>query len=1084
MDWRGDSRAGWRVARGSSRVGGLVLAAVVGALGIGALAWFGVQGKGRPRGASAGFEDAGPAPEIGEVTDVRSGRMPGQFRQGGGLHMEFADREDPTRVAMVITSESAELKEARTYEMVRPLARQFGRDGKTLHFSADRGRAYIPGEDRGGRPETATLTGNAKLEVYEPKRGPGGVDPGVDRPVFVGTTDRIEYNGALGEVLVPGRLEVSSAQVTGSIEDVAMRFSETSQRLEHLRAKRSQGLTFTPVKKEPVKKEKAAAITPETAPLGPGSEAGVAPSPAASSTTPRVPVVSLYKVRADRGVVATQGGRKIISDDMEVWIRLVDNRLSPGAIASLGGGGLGGSGLGEAPREGAVVLPLIPMVVSRALAHAEPSTLTRGASIPERGDESLSEPLTLTWNGELEITPVEEGAWPFAGDEVAVRFGADAGGWVTFSDAKSGATAQGQAMQYRATTRRGEVLGGVGGAGSSTGLVASGGGSRPARLFLPGTGEAVADAFAVDLATGAASASGAGFVRAVEKPTPAADESAFFREPGVRRVSWETGSEFRFAMEDGRFTPRILEARPRGGVVASDQSGEFRGDRVDAFFVSDGEDSGRAVVSRLVVAGHAQGKDAKGASLAGESLEVEFTPTGKGASDPARLRGRGAVVAAQGESILRADELEATLSRDAKGVIGADVVKARRGVRFGGRDGVRAEGDELVAYPREERVDLSGEGVLVGQRGTLLKGPSVRLDGKRGTVAVFGPGSITHEDAPGGSRLVAAWTRAMTFDDATGRGECVGGVHAEWEHFAKTPGENVPRLASAETADGERLLLELSPGVKGEKSWTVTGGGATPDEQPRRRLVRAEAVGELADTGQGTPARLESKRYAAGVHGAPGAPGRVERRLYLESARVLLEDEGEGSMALRTPGAGKLLVSDRREALIDGRDVDGRGSEAPGEAVLPRTIGDALFTWAGSMSMSQRERVVKMLTGVELVQRRGGAGFATQMRCAELEARLREDGRGEGQAAADSGELESALARGEVWFSHDSRELVADRASYQAREGELVAQSDEGREVTVMDPKAGSPMTGREIYWNLRTGRIEVRAPGTVVAPR
>ncbi len=1059
---RAGRRDNWRAARGSARVGGLVLAAVVGALGIGALAWFGVQGKGRPRSVSASMEDVGPTPEIGEVTDVRSGRMPGQFRQGGGLHMEFADREDPTRVAMVITSESAELKEARTYEMTRPLARQFGRDGKTLHFSADRGRAYIPGEDRGGRPETATLSGNAKLEVFEPRAGPGPIDPLIDRPVFVGTTDRIEYNGALGEVLVPGRLEVSSSQVTGSIEDVAMRFSETSQHLEHLRAKRSEGLTFTPVKKEKPGAE-AAPVATQTNP----SEWSATPAtPTPSYAAPHVPVVSLYKVRADRGVVATQGGRKIIADDMEVWIRLVDNRLTPGAIASLDGRGVEWSG-GGAPREGAVVLPLIPMVVSRAMAYAEPTGLTRAAGLPRRDDESLEEPLTLKWNGELEITPVESDAWPFAGDDVAVKFGADAsaGGWVTFSDAKSGATAQGQAMQYRATTRRGEVLGG--------GEVGNGG--RPARLFLPGTGEAVAGAFAVDLATGGASASGAGFVRAVEKPTPATDESAFFREPGVRRVSWESGAEFRFAMEDGRFTPRILEARPRGAVVASDESGEFRGDRVDAFFVADVGDPRRAVVSKLAVAGHAQGKDAKGASLAGENLEIEFTPTGRGGSDPARLVGAGAVVAAQGESILRAEGLEATLSRDAKGVIGADVVKARRGVRFGGRDGVRAEADELAAYPREERVDLSGEGVLVGQRGTVLKGPSVRLDGKNGTVAVFGAGSISHEDAPGGSglaasRLVASWTRAMTFDDATGRGECIGGVHADWEHFVKAPGAAAAALASVETADCERLLLELTPGAKGEKSWTVTSEGATPDEQPRRRLVRAEAIGQQADAGQGSPARLESKRYSA------AAPGRVERRLYLESARVILEDEGEGSMALRTPGAGKLLASDRREAASD------RGL-ATGDSVLPRAVGDALFTWSGSMSMSQRERIVRMLTGVELVQARGGAGSATQMRCAELEARIRGDGTDAG-GGGDSGELESALARGEVWFSHDSRELVADRASYQAREGELVAQSDEGREVTVMDPKAGSPMTGREIYWNLTTGRIEVREPGTVVAPR
>ena len=60
----------------------------------------------------------------------------------------------------------------------------------------------------------------------------------------------------------------------------------------------------------------------------------------------------------------------------------------------------------------------------------------------------------------------------------------------------------------------------------------------------------------------------------------------------------------------------------------------------------------------------------------------------------------------------------------------------------------------------------------------------------------------------------------------------------------------------------------------------------------------------------------------------------------------------------------------------------------------------------------------------------------------------------------------------------------ADELLYNASAGEVDATSNEGNNVTLLEPKSGTPMTARRILWNLKSGRIEVKQPGTIVAPR
>jgi lipopolysaccharide export system protein LptA len=399
------------------------------------------------------------------------------------------------------------------------------------------------------------------------------------------------------------------------------------------------------------------------------------------------------------------------------------------------------------------------------------------------------EPVVLTWEGPLEISPRDDDAEPLAmGDDVALRFEEEEEP-VRFADSADGATGRAKSALYFAGRERIELLG-PGGA---------------VELESPKAG-AIRDTskLAIELGTGYVLVPASGVLTGrPDGDGPGPD--------GTQRIAWDGAAEFRFAVEDGRMTDRLELAAFDGGgdglVEGTNRDAELTGSRLEALF--DSEPGGDARLVQLNVA-DARAEDGRGGRISGDGLEVHFARGRTGEDlDPTRAIIRGnALAQREGRETIRADLIDASLARaepeqaGGSGDIIVTVAEAEGSVEFDDGAGVAGRGETLWADALEEKAVIGGEGARVRRDGTEITGPRIDLDSKARRVAVEGEGTFTHDGGGGDARsITASWTERMTFDDLAGSVECVGGVNAE------TVGPDRTR----DRAEAARLVVDLDP---------------------------------------------------------------------------------------------------------------------------------------------------------------------------------------------------------------------------------------------------------------------------------
>jgi hypothetical protein len=143
---------------------------------------------------------------------------------------------------------------------------------------------------------------------------------------------------------------------------------------------------------------------------------------------------------------------------------------------------------------------------------------------------------------------------------------------------------------------------------------------------------------------------------------------------------------------------------------------------------------------------------------------------------------------------------------------------------------------------------------------------------------------------------------------------------------------------------------------------------------------------------------------------------------------------------------------------------------------------------------SERDKgVMEMHRNVALTHRGLDDGMVTTLSCNDLTATATNDSGGSPMSGRQT--LTSATATGAVFVTSgpESRrdgppplrkELTADSVAYDAGKGTLDAVANEAGNVTFFDPAKASPITARKLFWDLRTDRIEIKSPGTIVVPR
>ncbi|MEM9558750.1 MAG: hypothetical protein AAF995_00460 [Planctomycetota bacterium] len=1038
---------------------GLLLAGAAAVLFASILGWAVLR---NPPPSNATASD-GPAPgDIPDITDLQVAE---------GMRLEFTDRDDPNRLAGLVTADRVEPVGPSERVVEQPRAFLFLDDGRTLHVRADRGRFFVSTPEE--PPESGTLRGDVVISVFDPLEGGRQPDPATDVPFGTATFDEpLSFDFTHARASTTGRFVIDTPGIEFIGEHLTVVLNEVRGRLELAEVRRGESIRF---KASAEAADDPAPVATET-PSDTGRAPRTARGEARRSTAPTGPIVEpvevLYQAAFLEDVRVAQGPRSLASDTLDLWIRLIDNQLPEGAIREIAAATGAAEEQPETQTEAQPERPADPVPVANvrtaddavtteavreALATAPAASATRDAeqqTAEHAGAGSDPDPdpgdIMLTWTGRLRIVPidVEANGAPdqLVDDHVALRFTAATTGLVAFTDEDRGASARAVSMSYGATTAR-LALAGPGGA---------------VELAQPGAGSLSASTVEGSLADGSIDVRGPGALLGDDAPTPNA-------EP-LTRVRWTESARFAFHTEpDGRITPVLRSADFAGDVDATDGTASVDARALSTAFARTLAGPGgetpmleRIAIERGIV------RDGRGGNFSADNLSVAFEPGTLGEDfDPASLTARGSVLAADDRRTLIADELDAGLTRRLDGQISITGAHARGGVAYTDEgDEIRAAGDLLRADAIGELVRLEGTPASIAQGRATITGPIVLLDGRRRAADVEGAGTFVQHDEAGVPVVRAAWSEDMRFDDLTGRIDCRGDASAE--------SASGPR--STELLEADRLVIEITP--FGEPSGGPSGA------QGERELLRATASGARPAPGDTTDERLasiESRTVSA------DDPSFVERLVSLRGRRIIADNLDQ---TLTVPGTGTLLSLDRTASANDPVDDNNTNGADGADALAMGSPGPGLtsFRWDERMILRRSQGTADLLGNVEVRHKALGANDISVLRSDRLLARFEETG-GNTQAGvgpanenvsggALRAELVSVDATGAVRFRNAGREVVADRLFYDALNALANASAYPGRFVELLDENSGVPVTAEALRWDLVRDRIEIDRPG------
>lgn len=1030
-----------RHTSGNVRTNGLLLAVGVAILSAGGL-WFVARAP-----KKAGIEPVAP-------TDLGSAPTAENDLNGSDITLQLVDRNDPGRLAAELKLPAIQPLEAKRYSVQTPSGWLYPRDGRVVWIRADRADLFLP--NRQQLPERGDFKGNVIVRLFE---GPAGrkIDPETEKPLLEAKSEHMAFDGAIGELQIPERLLVTGSGISYAGKNVRALFNDPEQRLELLTAESSEYLRYDPAKA----RETPSLWQPRTATAEPlakrSAPAAPAPSttngaPAIAQSQPAVPRKreTLYRVTALQNVHASQGAREIQSDSLDVFARLIDNQspfrspaVAPPASAP------SNATTPSAFRTSAHSAQQIFRRVS--MQQPEGSPMLPREQIPTANRASNDDPVEVVWKGTLEVRPLASANELLTSNGLAVLFSGEPQ-HVTFSDRGARISGSGDAVAYLDTIREARI--------SS---------AEPGGVLLRAekSGRVIATDARIDLPTGIASFRGTGRFENLDSADAAAKSD--------RSIAWTDSAELLFGLDAKGDPKNLLNAKFMGEVEARGGESVAKADLVAADF--DPALPDRPVLKRVSLQGNAGATDAQGGNLHAKSVEIRFAPPSALEKEPAAqlLLARGDVEASSKGSTLRAQQLDANLGTDPEGKTTATLVTAREQVQIEGKDGLRAGCDELAADVATQNAELAGEIVVLAKGDSSVSGRRMKLEGETSRLEVIGEGSFHHEGtSKTGVRQVASakWSDGMTYEDSTGLLEASGSAVAE----------AMPDDRTRDTLTADRVRVQLTPGGERRASLGDLGGAPKTDDAsgqpqgPKRDIMSVIAFGH-ADA---SPAKVESRRYESPVPtDGEGPMPKLERLLYLESREIQADNVGG---TLSTPGGGRILIVDRREAASEKAENSTRSPVDMGATGK----GQTLFSWRDSMSMNRPTQTMKLNGDVRLTNERPVDRVITQLDCEHLTATLLEEARPTGADAISEGrgQLSRAIAEGNARLKSGTKELLGQIIDYDALAGTAMAGSENGSIVTLIDQESPTPISAKSILWDIAKGRVEVRSASTVVAPR
>ena len=970
------------------------------------------------------------------------------------LHLEFADRDDPTRLSHVVDFGSVDPQRGAQYAVEEVSAWVFLQDGRTLHVQAPRGRVIMP--DRQDL-QSGTLLDGVTIRLFEPQGDGSRPRPGVDRPVLIARTPTLAFDLPRSTAVAKERLVVNGEQVDFAGSDVLIVFDEQDQTIRRLEVGRGERLAFRPKPQdEPAPAQQPTAQQP-TAPQPVAtteSTASARSGPAASAPQPLVatadaepnasnvddarpaPVVFYHALVRDN-VTLTQRGRIIRGGQIDVWAKTVGGELAPDAF-----GPIDSQQASALPSGLPSGLPALP----RSAPASDVASLIAASAVavqPSAGDDLLmparlptDDEVELTWSGRLVLVPVDTRPDALTNrNDLHVRVtDASGDGIVELEDPGSGAIGRCATLDYAASIQEVEL---------------TGPGPRAVRLELKDRGTVEGQRMTLGLSDSVARVVGPG-----QLVGAAAQANAV-----QRRVSWTELARFELTPAGDGAPARLERARFVGSVEATDADARLMGGRLDATF-RDAENGPFEIASLDVTEGVRVG-DGAGSTVTARRLLANFT------SDRAELGDTlsfvGDVLAQREGTELRSQTLDAALVREQDGKARIGGVDARDSVRFERRsDQLIAIADRLVGDAEQERVELTGDFVLLSRGPSRIRAAQAMLDGRARTMEVFGEGVYEQVDQQGRAQATVVWSDGMIANDGDGMIEASGNAFARWRAGPAGVDDILAeriRVTYDEAAEGDPLAFERP--------------------SSSRQITRVIAMGGQMINGDGKPAILQSLREVGSDDGTE-----LERLFRLEGPEIIADNRA-GTLIVEHPG--RLVLADLRP---DGAEA---GTPTPSD---PGTIrGSALFDWSGQMTADRAAGTILMVGDVRMTHARLVDGLRTDLFADRLLARFRETQTIESElmplelgppreTVSLELELESVTGEGAVSLLSGDRELQADRLDYDAARGLVEAQAlGEGR-VSMFDPSRVTPIRARGILWDLTTDRIDIQRPDPFVQPR
>ncbi len=973
-----------------------------------------------PRPTGSDFSDAP------DITDVEKGES---------IVLTLADRDDPTRIAGVIEADRLDPVGSGERLLTNPRAWLYMENNRAVRVTADRARLLMPVNET---PESGTLEGSVRVRVYE-SHTPGTPPPDIAEPILTATfDDPVRFERRYMRLSSPGAFTIDSEQVRFSGEEMTVMLNEVRRRLESLDVARNGRMEITIADPTGPTETDETDPDPEPRPVAdttPPTATSTAPPP-----TPQPPKIDLYHTVLTTAVHAAVGDTRVDADRLELFTRLTDNALPPSAIARVAFAGTPNDSKGTPdPTVDSVVDPgsimPFPEDGSPRATNPDPGSTTTSPSAPTAqptADPTPSDRLVLTWTGPMSIRPIDADIpTPLAADDAALLLHADPGGAVRLTDTASGVNAESASLAYYATRAHLHL-------DPATSPDAT---PDPVRITMRDAGAARLSALRADLLTGRIDLPGPGMVTSDDAGIDWSDSAALTL----------------FLTDDNRLTDQLRAAEFTGDVEASSDNARVTAHALSTEFAPpqtpDAPQARTTLTSAVITRGSIaadpspDSPNAPPRSLTAETIRIDFDPA---TSDPTRVEASGSVHAAADGATLTADHAVAHLMRDARDQIAVRTADASGAVRYAAADDTRAEGDTLAVDAQAETVRITGPDSLIAQGDSTVLGSSIHLDARARRMTVEGAGRFEHtlrdgEALPAG-RILARWSESMRFDDALGRLHALGDVSVI----------STPDAYTRDTLSAQRIEVEITP----QPLRDSIGGRASP----ARELHTARAFGDSAADSY-RPATAETRRYD------PNDPERVTGLLYLEGDQITADNR---AATLRVPGAGTLLVMDRRDENAQSSDPQ------------PNTLGPGLtrFTWLGAFDLDRASGIAVMDDQV-LVRHKTIAppGSAAASQVAELATDTLTAAFAEADGPDNPFTLRTADARGSVRFIANDKQLFADAARFDAATDTLHALALPGRLVELREPGRPAPLSARAIQWDLARDRIEINRPSPVTLP-